>query len=80
MSASPELEQFRDFLNEFLSKSESSALLPEDVLELWRRKYPMPEELAASAADLQKAVAEMESGAEGTPAREVSDELRGRLN
>lgn len=80
MSASPELEQFRDFVNEHLSKPDGSRLLPEEILELWRLEHPIPEELAASVADLEKAIEEMESGAEGIPAKELSDELRDILN
>lgn len=76
MSASSELEQFRDFINEHLNKPDGSRLLPEEILELWRLDHPIPEELAASVADLEKAIEEMESGVEGTPAKDLADELR----
>jgi hypothetical protein len=79
MSTASELERFRDFLDEQLNNG-GADLLPEDIVDLWRMEHPLPAQLAASVADLKEAVAEMEAGAEGRPAKEMSAEIRRSLN
>jgi hypothetical protein len=74
-----DLQRFRDFLNEQLNNG-GADLSPEEILDLWRVENPLPAELAASVADLKEAIAEMEAGIPGRPAKEVSAEVRRSLN
>jgi hypothetical protein len=53
---------------------------PEELLALWRAEHPTPEELRESVTAVQEAIADMESGDAGRPAREVIEDLRKKYN
>lgn len=53
---------------------------PEEWLALWRAEHPLPEELQASVAALQEAIADMEAGDVGRPAHEVVADLWKKYN
>jgi hypothetical protein len=70
-----ELEQFRQFLDEQMDNG-GARLSPEEALDLFRSKHPFSEELAATRIAIQEAIAEMEAGDRGRPARDVIREAR----
>ncbi len=74
MEMSSDLFQFYDFLGVKLSQGDAD-LSPEEVLDEWRTRHPLPEHLAVSVGDLRQALAEADRG-EGVPLAEVFDELR----
>ena len=74
-----ELDAFGRFIVEQIDQGRSD-LSPEECLELWRAEHPSPEELNESTAVLKQAIADMEAGDRGRPAREVIDDLRRKHN
>ena len=70
-----ELDAFGRFIVDQIDHGRSD-LSPEECLQLWRAEHPSSEELNESTAALTRAIADMEAGDRGRPAREVIDELR----
>jgi len=73
-----ELERFRDFINEHIQNG-GTDLSPEQLLDDWRCQNPVAADLAASVADLEQGISEMEAGDTGRPARDVIGDLRQEL-
>lgn len=78
MPALDELRQFHEFVGRQLLASQS-IMTPEECLEAWRRRHPSPASVAASVADLESALEDMERGDLGVPAREFVQSLREKL-
>lgn len=78
MTVSEDLRQFREFVNQQVD-CQPVALSPEEVLDQWRAEHPLPDDEAASAAEIQESLEEMESGVRGVPARDAITEARRML-
>lgn len=71
-----DLRQFREFLSQ---QDHQGDLTPEDALDLWRCSHPFPDELKASAAEVQQTLDEMRPDS-GVLARDASAEIRSSLD
>ena len=78
MSTAPETElrEFIDFASEHLNET-GSELTPEDVLDLWRGRHPLPDELSESVAAIERALAQADRG-EGLSLDEFDRRFRAR--
>lgn len=72
-----DLRQFREFLSQQVD-CDPEDLTPEEVLDQWRASHPLPGELEASAAEIQRTLDEI-SPESGVLAREASTEIRRSL-
>ncbi len=72
-----DLRQFREFLIQQVDGNPVN-MTPEDVLDQWRASHPLPDELEASAADIQQTLDEMRPET-GVLARDASSEIRRTL-
>lgn len=81
MSASAptnELSEFHQFLGRQLDESDEQ-LSPEEALDLWRSENPDPDLHTRNVAAVREAIADMQSGDKGRPAKEVLQEIRDDL-
>jgi hypothetical protein len=79
--SSEELREFHRFVGTKLQQG-GEALSPEDVLDEWRDLVPedfTPEDSADAIRAVREALAQMEAGDRGKPAREILEQLRARL-
>lgn len=70
-----EAEAFHEFLTAQLDNG-GRKMSPEELLLTWRAGNPSARELDASVAAVREAIADMEAGDTGRPAREVIRNLR----
>jgi hypothetical protein len=80
--AAEELREFHTFVGQKLSQGPAK-LSPEEALDEWRELHPDtadPEKPSEVVQAVRQALADMDSGDKGTPARDVVAELRSRLS
>lgn len=69
-----ELTDFHRFIGERLTK-DAEAMSPEEALDHWRRENPSPDDHASNVAAVREAIADMQAGDTGRPAKEVLREI-----
>ena len=72
-----ELNRFHQFISEQL-RCERAEVSPEEALDLWRMKHPMPALMDETVSALEEAIRDMEEGDEGIPIEDFDREFRRR--
>ena len=73
-----QLQSFQEFAAKQIDNGGAS-LSMDELYSLWRANNPTPDELAESVAAVKAALADMEAGDRGTPARQALRETCDRL-
>jgi hypothetical protein len=76
---SVELTAFHAFIGEQI-KQRNFGLSPEEVLDLWRSDYPLPEDFEETVEALREALDDLKAGDLGRPFEEFDAEFRARHN
>ena len=71
-----DLREFIAFASEHLNET-GTELTPEEVLDLWRSRHPLPDELSESLAAIERALAQADRG-EGLLLDEFDRRFRAR--
>jgi NAD(P)H-dependent FMN reductase len=71
-----ELARFHRFVQRHISTG--TLLSPEEALDLWRLRNPLPNEFAENVEALRQALADMDAGDHGTPIEEPDRKFRRR--